>query len=252
MDRVMKQLFAKVLAVSILLCGLTAPLGSAESSTTDLRVTNVYLGFENKQPRQTVQLRQNGLQAFADITYTGAGMIEGCWVVDGQVFADIAQYVTGVGAVHIGSPESPGFPTILEGLHIVGLVIKNPVQPFKPVRLSYFVSAGEKTGGPLISLVDPPDSAVIDPAGQLFTWQSNAPLATYLIEFIDDNPARPVASAFTENRHYTLPIPVVKYKFIPGRIYFWRVKGFTASHEWISESHPRQFQITGGFANERE
>ena len=252
MDRVMKPFFAKVLAVSILLCGLTAPLAPAEISAADLRVTNIYLSFENKQPRQTVQRRQKGLQAFADIYYTGAGMIEGCWVVDGQVFADIAQNVTGVGAVRIGSPGTPGLPTILEGLHIVGLVIKNPVQPFKPVRLSYFVSAGEKSGGSLISLANPPDLAVIDPAGQFFTWESDAPLATYLIEFIDDNPARPLASAFTENRQYTVPIPVAKYKFIPGRTYFWRIKGFSASHECVSESHPRQFQMTGGYANGTE
>jgi hypothetical protein len=252
MDRVMKQFFAKMLGVSILLCGLTAPLAPAETPTADLRITNVYLGFGNMQPRQTVQRRQNGLQAFADITYTGAGMIEGCWIVDGQVFADIAQYVTGVGRVRIESPGIPGLPTILEGLHIVGLVIKNPVQPFKPVRLSYFVTTGKKTGDPLISLSNPPDSAVIDPAGQLFSWESDASIATYLIEFIDDNPARPVASAFTENRHYKVPIPVVKYKFIPGRTYFWRIKGFSARHEWVSESLPRQFQMTGGHATETE
>ena len=248
----MKQFFAKVLAVSILLCGFTTPLAPAETPTTDLRVTNVFLGFENKQARQTVQRRQQGFQAFADIHYTGAGIIEGCWVVDGQVFADIARNVTGVGMVRIGSPETPGLPTILEGLHIVEFIIKNPVQPFTPVRLSYFVSAGEKTGGPLIFLANPPDSAVIDPAGEIFSWESNAPLTTYLIEFIDDNPARPVASAFTENRHYTVPIPVAKYKFIPGRTYFWRIKGFSASHEWVSESLPRQFQMAGGSANEKE
>lgn len=248
----MKQFVAKVLAVSILLCGLTAPIAPAETSTADLRVANVNLGFENKQSRQTVQRRQKGLQAFADIHYTGAGLIEGCWVVDGQVFADIAQYVTGMGTVRIASPETPGLPTILEGLHIVGFIIKNPVQPFGPIRLSYFVSVGEETSGPQISLVNPPDSAVIDPAGQFFSWQSDAPLTTYLIEFIDDNPARPVASAFTENRHYRVPIPVARYKFIPGRTYFWRIKGFSASHEWVSESHPRQFQITGGYANGTE
>jgi len=253
MVRVMKPSFAKVLAVLILLSGLTAPLlAPAETSTVDLRVANIYLSFDNKQPRQTVQHGQRGLQAFADIHYTGAGMIEGCWVVDGQFFADIAQYVSGVGAVRIGSPETPGLPTILEGLHIVGLVIKNPVQPFKPIRLSYFVSTGEKTGGPLISLVNPPDVAVINPADQFFTWESDASLSIYLIEFIDDNPARPVASAFTGNRRYTVPIPVAKYKFIPGRTYFWRIKGFSASHEWVSESLPRQFQMTGGHANGTE
>jgi hypothetical protein len=101
-------------------------------------------------------------------------------------------------------------------------------------------------------LINPPDSAVVDLAGQAFTWESDTPMKTYLIEFIDDDPARPVASAFTEELYYKVPPPVAKYRFTPGRTYFWRIKSFSASHELVSESHPRQFQMIGGNAYDAE
>ena len=242
----MKPTFAIALAASILLAWSAVVPSPAENEAYSLKITSISMGFADQETRRTVPRRQEGLQAFVDIDYTGTGLFEGCWMVDDKFFADIAQYMSGPGTIRLASPATPGLPTIMEGLHIVSLVVKTPVQRIKPTRISYFVTTDVKSIGPLIVLTDPPDFAVVDPAAQPFTWEYNPAIQTYLIEFIDDDPDRPVMSAFTEDRRYELPVAVTRYKFIPGRTYFWQVKGFSPDHRRISNSFPRQFRIAGG------
>jgi len=241
----MKPTFVISFAVSILLGWYAVAPARAENPGPDLKITRIVLRFEDHATQRTVARRQRGLQAFADIDGSGSGLIEGCWMVDGKFFADIAQYVTGPGTIRMASPATPGLPTVTEGLHIVALVVRTPVQPFRPARIGYFVTTDVKSLGLPIALSDPPDSAVVDPAAQAFAWEDNPAVKTYLIEFIDDNPDRPVMSAFTEKLHYKLPLAVARYKFIPGRTYFWQVKGFSADHKRVSASFPRQFRMSG-------
>ena len=242
----MKPTIAITLAASILLAWSAAVPSLAENEADNLKITRIFMGFEDQATRRTVPRRQEGLQAFVNIDYTGTGLFEGCWMVDDKFFADIAQYMTGPGTIRLASPATPGLPTIAEGLHIVSLVVNTPVQRFKPTRISYFVTTDVKSIGRLIVLTGPPDSGVVDPAAQPFTWEYNPAIKTYLIEFIDDDPDRPVMSAFTEDRQYKLPVAVARYKFIPGRTYFWQVKGFSPEHKRVSNSLPRQFRIAGG------
>ena len=248
MNTVMKPIFALSIIV-LLLGGFAAAPAPAEYAGAGLKIDRIYLGFEDRQPRRTVARRQEGLRAFADIDYTGSGLFEACWLVDGKFFADVAQHLTGTGTIRLASPATPGLPTIAEGLHIVALVVKTPVQSFASTRISYFVFTDVKSSPPLITLIDPPDAATVDPAVRPFSWNPHTAVKTYLIEFIDEDPDRPVASAFTEKQDYTVPVPVAKYRFVPGRTYFWRVKGFSVDHVVVSESLPRQFQIAKSLGN---
>jgi hypothetical protein len=242
----MKSTLVISLAVSMLLGAYAVVPALAEKAGSDLKITRIVLRFDDHEAQRTVARRQEGLQAFADIDFTGSGLFEGCWMVDDKFFADIAQYVTGSGTIRLASPETPGLPTVAEGLHIVTLVINTPAQRFNPTIIGYFVTTDVKSPGLPIVLTDPPDSAAVDPAVQAFAWEDNPAVKTYLIEFIDDDPDRPVMSAFTEERHYKLPVAVARYKFVPGRTYFWQVKGFSADHKRVSASFPRQFRMAGG------
>jgi hypothetical protein len=242
----MKPTLVISLAVSILLGAYAVVPALAEKAGSDLKITRIVLRFGDHETQRTVARRQEGLQAFADIDFTGSGLFEGCWMVDDKFLADIAQYVTGPGTTRIASPATPGLPTIVEGLHIVALVVQTPVQLFTPARIGYFVTTDIKSLGQPIVLTDPPDSAAVDPAVQAFAWEDNPAVKTYLVEFIDDDPDRPVMSAFTEALRYNLPVAVARYKFIPGRTYFWQVKGFSADHKRVSASFPRQFRMAGG------
>jgi len=241
----MKSTIVIALALSILSGWYAVVPALAGKAGSELKITRIVLHFKDHETRRTVALHQERLQAFADIDYTGSGLFEGCWMVDDKFFADIAQYVTGPGTVRLASPATPGLPAIAEGLHIVALVIQTPEQPFRPTRIGYFVTTDVKSPGRPIALTDPPDSADVDPAAQAFAWEDHPAVKTYLIEFIDDDPGRPVMSAFTEDLRYELPVAVARYKFIPGRTYFWQVKGFSADDKRVSASFPRQFRMSG-------
>ena len=242
----MKPTLVISLAVSILLGWYAVVPALAEKAGSDLKITRIVLRFEDHETQRTVARRQERLQAFVDIDATGSGLLEGCWMVDDKFFADIAQVVTGPGTTRIASPATPGLPTIAEGLHIVALVVRTPAQPFSSPRIGYFVTTDVKSVELPIVLTDPPDSAAVDPAVQAFAWEDNPAVKTYLVEFIDDDPDRPVMSAFTEALHYKLPVAVARYKFIPGRTYFWQITGFSVDHKRVSASFPRQFRMAGG------
>ncbi len=244
----MKRILPLWISVAVLLCWPAVPVVPAGNATTGFGITDVRLTFDNDRGERTVKRRQTALQAFVDIDYKGSGLFEGYWTVDGKFFADVTRYFTGGGAIRIASPVIPGLPTCCEGLHIVTLVIQKPVQVYKPVKGVYFVTTVEESIQPGIALKEPPDLLVVDPAGETFSWEGRVTLKTYLIEFIEDNPDRPIASAFTEENHYQMPMPVAKYRFHPGKIYFWRVKGFSATHEFVAESLPRRFRTIDGRA----
>ncbi len=219
----------------------------AEKAGSDLKITRIVLRFDDHEAQRTVARRQEGLQAFADIDFTGSGLFEGCWMVDDKFFADIAQYVTGSGTIRLASPANTR-----AAHHCGGIAYRRPGDPYpcatlsSPHHIGYFVTTDVKSLGLPIVLTDPPDSAAVDPAVQAFAWEDNPAVKTYLVEFIDDDPDRPVMSAFTEELHYKLPVAVARYKFIPGRTYFWQVKGFSADHKRVSASFPRQFRMAGG------
>ena len=222
---------------------------AAQGGKTDatLRITDVQLLFDNQKGERTVQRRHPRLQAFVEIHYKGAGPFEASWTVDGKFYAHVARHLSGDGSIRIVSPDVPGLPTCCEGLHVVALRIQEPAQVYTPVRGLYFVTTATEPKLAPLSLEDPPEGAVIEPGGTIFAWRGNAEIKTYLIEFIEDNPERPVASAFIEENRYRMPPPVARLRFLPGRTYIWRVQGFSETHEVVAESLPLRFRTGGDF-----
>jgi hypothetical protein len=250
MKNVLASLCVLLLAGTALIGGSAADRAAAQDQ--QLRITRVEMAFADRRSQPIVPRRTTALQAVADIAFTGAGRLEACWLVDGVFFAESASFLTGARRIRIASPETPGLPTLAEGLHIVTLDLKTPGREIPPTRVSYFVATDKKALYPLIVLTGPADRSAIDPAAQPFTWEGLPAAKTYLIEWIDDNPGRPLAAAFTDTTRYTLPAPVALYRFRPGRTYYWRVKGFSADHNVITESLPRRFRMTGGQAKHTE
>jgi hypothetical protein len=220
---------------------------AAQGTKTDatLRITDVRLTFDNQKGERTVQRRHPRLQAFAEIHYKGAGPFEASWIVDGKFYANVARHFSGDGSVRIASPDVPGLPTCCEGLHVVVLRIQKPAQDYTPVRGIYFVTASIASQPAAISLGAPADGSVVALPETAFVWSQVSGIKTYLIEFIEDNPERPVASAFIEENRYRIPAPVARLRFLPGRNYIWRVQGFSETHEFVAESPPLRFRTEG-------
>jgi hypothetical protein len=206
-----------------------------------LQLTRIQLRFENNRAMITVKSNQADVQAYADILFTGTGLLKGYWQVDGRVISHVDKHVVPGQKLTLATPLQPALPTFSEGPHIVMLVINQPVQPIAFPKALYYVTPNEESFPVAIQLTLPQSEAPVDALQNMFKWEAQPKAVHYLIEFIDDNPKRPLFAAITERPEYVLPQTVLKYYFTKNQTYFWCVKGFDASHTLIGESPVWEF-----------
>ncbi|RPI78603.1 MAG: hypothetical protein EHM45_05955 [Desulfobacteraceae bacterium] len=222
-------------------CVLGFWMQSAEAA--NLQLTRIQLRFENNRATLTVKNRQPDVQAFADILFTGTGLLQGYWQVDGRLIAHVNKHLVPGKKVTLSTPLKPALPTFSEGPHIVMFVVNRPAQPIPFPKALYYVVPGETPNVATVNLTQPLSESEIDPLQTTFQWEGQPKVATYLIEFIDDNPQKPLFSAITEKPEYVLPQPVLKYSFAKNQHYFWRVRSFDASYNVIGESEIRELRL---------
>jgi hypothetical protein len=225
--------------IFISLCVLGFWMHSAVAA--NLQLTRIQLRFENNRATLTVKTRQPDVQAFADIHFTGTGLLKGYWQVDGRLIAHVNKHLVPGKKVTLATPLKPALPTFSEGPHIVMFVVNQPAQPIPFPKALYYVAPGETPNVAAVNLAQPLSGSEFDPLQTTFQWESQPKAVTYLIEFIDDNAQKPLFSAITEKPEYALPQPVLKYYFTKSQTYFWRIKGFDVSHALIGESSVWEF-----------
>ncbi|HEV8585696.1 MAG TPA: hypothetical protein VGT02_12065 [Methylomirabilota bacterium] len=100
-------------------------------------VTRVELVFPNGRGEITVPLRYPDLRAFGLLRFSGIGVAQGTWKVDGRIIGPIAE-PTAYGEDLIIS--SPSLPTFEAGQHRVTLDLTNPHPTFRIPEVTYFVT----------------------------------------------------------------------------------------------------------------
>jgi subtilisin family serine protease len=111
----------------------------------DFGIKKIELYFENKKPEITVE-RNYPLKAFADISFTGSGLLQGYWEVDGRVLSRINQHFTYGRSGILQTPDVPSLPTFEPGVHIIRLVITKPEIQIALPSIAYFVASQEFKG----------------------------------------------------------------------------------------------------------
>jgi hypothetical protein len=213
------------------------------SQAADLKLTRIQLRFENNRATLTVKSRQPDVTAYADIHFIGQGLLRGYWQVDGRL---ISQVLTNLGPekrVTLNTPLNPALPTFSEGPHIVMLVINEPAQAIAFPKALYYVLPGEAPVVSDIDLIQPVSGIEANLLETIFQWETLPKVETYLIEFTDDNPQKPLFAAVTERPEYAVPQAVLKYHFFKKQTYFWRVKGLDSTHNIIAESPMWTFRL---------
>jgi len=206
----------------------------------EFSINRLQLYFENRRAEITVKRNQPGVKAFVDIRYTGSGLLQGHWDVDGRILSYVNQHLVYGRQVTLESPNIPALPTIDTGTHIVRFIITNPTSTVTPPEAIYFVTAEEYAKKP-INLISPKDKSELNYTPVTFKWEGKDQPITYLIEFLEEEGQKPIFSAYTKRAFYTLPPPVLKSVFSPGESYFWRVKGFDEGNKIVGESPEFQF-----------
>src|SRR5574337_40620 len=102
------------------------PDGEYQVASAGFTVTRVRLYFENKRPEITVKRNEPSPPAYAEVEFTGSGLLEGFWEADGRLLSNVSQHVlSGKNAV-FETPDTPGLPTFDPGTHRVRFVITRP------------------------------------------------------------------------------------------------------------------------------
>lgn len=203
----------------------------------DLSIKKVDLYFENKRPEITIEKGYKGLKAFADISYTGTGLFEGYWEIDGRIISRVYQQLTYGGLLKLQTPEIPELPTYDPGTHRIRFVITRPAQNIPVPVIIYFVNLDRfKPAVSAIGVLSPRDKSVIEYGSQKFEWQRPADTAVFLVQYGDKLESKTIFSAYTRDDFYVIPEAILKESFKIGQQYFWKVIGFDNNNMIIGES----------------
>jgi len=237
----MKRRATEIIALLLFVLSFVTPTLHAEAAFTADRIT---LYFNNNRPETTVDRNTRNLSAFADIRYSGTGLLEGDWKIDGRVISHISQHVTGNRrTVTIKTPDGSPLPTFAEGTHIVQFILTSPRIAFSLPSIVYFVTPKEAPAE--IKLITPSDNSAVpsDSASAVFSWEPMKKPAQYLVGFYAGPAEKPLFSAITKDASYTIPETVLRSVFSPGKKYFWKVTGYEEGSSITGESVIQKFVL---------
>ena len=194
--------------------------GSGASTGGPLAINRVELQFENGRGDMTVPL--NGeLKVKAFINYTGNGVLEGQWLVDGRVIQQVSNVLTYGNDIVIESLKVPPFPTFNPGGHTVTFNVISPVLSFTAPTIRYFVDTtsvfGKKTG---LRLSTPGDGMTMYKDEVAFSWSDLARTGLYRVIVWDGS--RSVINALTRNMDYRPPDKLLE-RLSEGMDYTWEI-----------------------------
>lgn len=213
------------------------------SPAVEFDVERVELSFGNRRPEIVVKRGEAGLTAGAGLRFTGSGLLQVRWEVDGRVLVPpVSRHVNLGDAADLVSPELPTFDP---GTHEVRLVITSPTPSFPLPTIVYLVRSSDAAPKALaIRLLTPAEGETLAYRPELFRWEAGPGAAVFLAQFYDAERDAPIFSAWTRANEYRLPELLYRDLFQAGGRYRWKVSAFNAEENLAGESRLAPF----GFA----
>jgi hypothetical protein len=213
---------------------LTAEAGEA------FGIERIELYFENRRPDITVK-RNEPITLFADINFTGSGLFQGYWEVDGRILSHVNQHLVFGGSITLKTPPIPPLPTFDTGTHIAKFVVTQPSNSLPVPSAVYFVVPTDYAGKPVeIKIISPPDKTIIGYSPITFQWEKLDAPASYSIQFFEDRKGKPIFSMCVSEASFRLSENVLTRIFRPRHTYYWRLAGCGAERT-IGESKIHEF-----------
>lgn len=208
----------------------------------EFELKRIELFFDNRRPEITITRNFPKLKAFAAIRFTGSGLLQGYWEVDGRLLSTVNQHLVYAKDVVLETPAIPSLPTFEPGSHIVRFVVTVPATAISLPSIVYFVTPEETE--PLsarILLISPGYEDKLAYAPATFRWEPLARSDVYLVQYFEGRDSQPIFSAYAKESSYTLPKALFNNVFSPGRAYYWKVTGFNHENNIKGESELRPF-----------
>jgi hypothetical protein len=213
-------------------------------AAANFNVKRVELYFDNKRAEVTVQKYFPDLKAYADIRYTGSGLLEGYWEVDGRIVSRVHQILTFGAMTTLKTSDIPALPTFDPGSHIIRFVITNQGVGLPTPALIYFVTNEEFRAKMMeLGIKTPQEGSVIERKSAMFKWGSFSGASLFLVQYYENIEANPVFSAYTKKNFYVLPEQAFTHIFTSGKKYYWKVTGYNTKDNVIGESGTNSFVV---------
>ncbi len=216
------------------------------SSSGDLRITRMRLFFEDSnRPRTVVSRSSRDLEAVAEISFTGTGLLKGYWEVDGRILKRVQKNLRFSKKLTLKTPDVPPLPTYAEGPHRVRFVITSPAQGISFPVAYYDVVEDKKSGRRVVVLLLPEDESILKFSETRFSWEQDDGAVTYLVSFFDQDAQdeKPLFSAYSKTKTYDLPTKILEKFFERGAAYKWLVIGLSDDGGVVSESRVKHFRF---------
>jgi len=211
--------------------------GIGASTGGPLTISRVELVFDNNRGDITVPL--NGeVRAKAFINYTGNGVLNALWVVDGRVIQQVNKSLTYGNSIIIETNDVPPLPAFEPGPHTLTLQITNPAESFSIPAIEYYVTTS--VGKADIMLYTPENGVFLYKNEISFSW--NNPVETAFYQVIVWQKTKSVISALTKDLSYRPPDAVLD-RLSEGTGYSWQVVALDSSGRELGSSNIRNFRI---------
>jgi hypothetical protein len=160
------------------------------SAGAGFSVSREALSFDNGAPVRIVA-RGHKLQAQADISYAGIGLLQGVWEVaeppstSGEpIYRVLSQVRQSLVLGDTQRLKSPDLPTALTGLHLLRLRVTDPAPAFEAPVIRYFVGEGRPGAGlpaEPVAIGSPSPAALLTPDTG-FSWERVEGARAYQVE----------------------------------------------------------------------
>ena len=126
------------LVLGLLMLALLGLPAASVSAQPAFALTRIELVFPNGRGEITVPLRYPQLRTFGMLRFSGSGIVQAMWKVDGRIVAPVVEPSLFHEDLIVATPE---LPTFEPGLHRVTLDVNDPKPAFKRPTITYFVTA---------------------------------------------------------------------------------------------------------------
>lgn len=250
-------------------------LNITSPSAAGFGISRLALYFDNGAPVRLVS-RNDPLQVFADVTFSGTGLLQAFWEVadptttsGSPIFRPlrtVRQYLTAGDTQTLNGPK---FPTSLTGLYLARLRITDPVPGFDAPTIRYFVGQQDKLGPSGLGLLPlavtgPPHLALLGTETR-FSWQAVPGARAYQLEVYtvapDPAPELPelgaaqgapsradISEALSRRPVTGVIVPATQTQAVlsatarrhlsPGQTYLWRVQAIGEDGTVLRQSDP--------------
>ncbi len=219
--------------------------GPGTLTPTQVNIERLQLYFDNKLPKITVPRNKTDLQAHASIRYSGSGLFQAYWEVDGRIIERIDRHLLDGDTLELSSPDYFPLPAFVSGPHRARLVVTTPaITSSRIPEAIYFVSQFNEASLKLNLLAPINNSTTLPDQDLDFRWSGIDTSQKYLLEIFESGSNKKAFSAYANQQRYRLRSQLAEKVLQQDSEYEWQVSVLDKHGEKASVTDRSRFSVS--------